>query len=357
MENERLNWKTFFSFFVVCSLFQTTCNNPPQNLQSDIATPVSVMELKKGSISKMVTTTGTAQPVFGVELNALMSGAYLLQTNPKTGRPFKLGDKVDKGQLIIRLEDKEFENSIAIDAKELNLEIALQEQNKQKALYEKGGVTLLEMRNTEVKVTNARLEVENARINLEKRNIKAPFDGIIVNLPHYTDHVKVEQGKPMAGIMNYARMYMEINLPESAIGYVKVNQPVHVTHYTLPDDTLRGVINEISPAISAETRTFKGKLLIQNEKMQLRPGMFVKADIVVDRADSALIIPKEVVISNRQRKYVYIIEKNTAIIRDIKTGLEDENNIEVIEGLNVNDNLVVKGFETLKENSKVKVQK
>jgi len=64
-----------------------------------------------------------------------------------------------------------------------------------------------------------------------------------------------------------------------------------------------------------------------------------------------------VVISNRQRKYVYIVEKNTAILRDIKTGLEDENNIEVLDGLEVNDNLVVKGFETLKENSKVRVQK
>ena len=51
------------------------------------------------------------------------------------------------------------------------------------------------------------------------------------------------------------------------------------------------------------------------------------------------------------------MDKNTAILRNIKTGMEDENNIEVLEGLRENDNLVTKGFETLKENSKVKVQK
>ena len=357
MVYDPINMTKYFSFPVICCLFAVACNNQPQGSQSDITTPVSVMELKKGSISKLINTTGTAQPIFGVELNSQMSGSYQLQMNPQTGRQFRLGDRVNRGQLIIHLEDREYENSIAIDAKELNLEIAQQEQNKQKALYEKGGVTLLEMRNTEVKVTNARLEVENARLNLEKRDIKAPFDGVIVNLPHYTDHVKVEQGKPMVGIMDYARMYMDVNLPESAIGDVKTNQPAYVTHYILPDDTLRGVISELSPAISAETRTFKGKLLIQNDKLLLRPGMFVKVDIVVDRADSAIIIPKEVVVSNRQRKYVYIVEKNTAILRDIKTGLEDENNIEVLDGLSVNDNLVVKGFETLKENSKVKVQK
>ena len=349
----------YFIFFVTCCLFTITvaCNNQPQGSQNEIATPVSVLELKKGSISKLINTTGTAQPVFGAEMNSLMSGSYHLQTNPQTGRAFKLGDRVGKGQVVIHLEDKEYENSIAFDAKELNLEIALQEQNKQKALYEKGGVTQLEMRSTEVKVTNARLEVENARLNLEKRDIKAPFDGVIVNLPHYTENVKVEQGKPMVGMMDYARMYMEINLPESAINYVKSNQTAYITHYTLPDDTLRGVISELSPAISAETRTFRGKLLIQNEKLLLRPGMFVKADIVVDRADSSVIIPKEVVVSNRQRKYVFIVEKNTAILRDIKTGLENENDIEVLDGLNVNDNLVVKGFETLKEYSKVRVQK
>ena len=183
---------TFVSF-VLLAIVTTGCNNQPQNPPSDIATPVSVTELKKGSISKLINTTGTAQPTYGVDLNSEMSGLYKLQINPKTGRPFKLGDLVSKGQLIIHLEDKEYENGIAIDAKELSLEIAEQEQSKQKALYEKGGVTLSEMRNTEVKVTNARYDLENARINLEKMNIKAPFDGVIVDLPHYTTDVRVEQ--------------------------------------------------------------------------------------------------------------------------------------------------------------------
>jgi len=343
--------------FLLFAVLFTGCNNQPQGNQNDIATPVSVTELKKGSISKLINTTGTAQPTYGVELVSEMSGAYKLQANPRTGRPFKLGDRVAKGQLIIRLEDKEYENGIAIDGKELSLEIAEQEQTKQKALYEKGGVTLSEMRNTEVKVTNARYDLDNARLNLDKMEIRAPFDGVIVNLPHYTADVKVEQGKPMVGIMDYAYMYMEMNLPESAISYVKAEQPVYITHYTLPEDTLKGVISELSPAISTETRTFKGKILIENKELMLRPGMFIKADIIVDKADSSIIIPKEVIQSNRRRKYVYIVEKNTALLRDIKTGLEDENNVEVLEGLKENDNLVTRGFETLRENSKVKVQR
>ncbi|MDR0575942.1 MAG: efflux RND transporter periplasmic adaptor subunit [Tannerella sp.] len=335
----------------------TACNNQPQSNPNDIETPVSVQELKKGSISKLINTTGTAQATYSVELNSEMSGMYKLQTNSRTGKPYKLGDTVKKGQLIIRLEDKEYENGIALESKKLTLDIADQEQTKQKALYEKGGVTLSEMRNTEVRVTNARYDLDNARLNLEKMNITAPFDGVIVSLPHYTTDGRVAQGQPMVGIMDYARMYMDINLPESTIEYIKPNQPVYITHYTMPEDTLRGVISELSPAISIETRTFKGKISIDNTGLKLRPGMFVKADVVVDKADSVIIIPKDVVLSSRNRKYVYIVEKNTAIVRNIKTGLEDEDYIQVTEGLNENDNLVVRGYETLRENSRVKALK
>jgi RND family efflux transporter MFP subunit len=347
--------KKYLHLLLVSLLF--ACNKQPHYSSDDIASPVSVVELKKGSISKLINTTGSVLPIYGTELLSPMSGNYQLQKNPATGQAFKLGDKVYKEQIIIRLEDKEYENSIALDAKILTLEIAEQEQNKQKALYEKGGVTLIEMRNNEVKVSNARLEVENARLNLEKRIIRAPFSGVIVNLPHYTPNVRIEQGKPLLGIMDYSQMYMDVNLPESAIAYVKPEQKVHITHYTLPNDTLNGNISELSPAINMETRTFKGKILIRNKELKLHPGMFVKADIIVNKSDSAIIIPKEVVVSDRQRKFVYIVEKNTAILRNIKTGLEDENNLEILEGLNENDKLIIKGFETLRENSPVKVQK
>lgn len=334
-----------------------SCGNQPQSSQSDIETPVSVQELKKGSISKLINTTGTAQATYSVELNSEMSGYYNLQTNPSTGKPYKLGDAVKKGQVIIRFEDKEYENGIALESKKLSLEIAEQEQSKQTALYEKGGVTLSEMRNTEVRVTNARYDLENANLNLEKMTVKAPFDGIIVTLPYYTPQSRVSQGSQMLGVMAYARMYMEINLPESAIAYIKSNQPVYITHYTLPEDTLRGEISELSPAISTETRTFQGKILIDNGQLKLRPGMFVKADIMVDHADSSIIIPKDVIVSRRNRKYVYVVERSTAVLREIQTGLEDETNIEVIEGLKENENLIIRGYETLRENSRVKVLK
>ena len=354
MSNNRITG--IIALCVLSFLFLTACNNQPQSGPNDIETPVSVRELKPtASINRLVNTSGTAQATFNVTLNAEMSGQYKLQNNPRTGKLFKLGDAVKKGDLIIRLEDKEYENNIRIDSRKLSLEIAEQEQVKQKELLEKGGATPSQVKNAEISATNARYELANASLNLEKMKVIAPFDGVIVDLPHYSTDAKVASNQPMVSLMNYTNLFMEINLPESAIGSVRINQPVYITHYTLPYDTLNGVISELSPAISTETRTFKGKILVNNAELKLRPGMYVKGDVVTDRSENAIVIPKTVILSQRNYRFVYVVERNVAVRRNLVIGIEDEDNVEVLEGLSENDQLIVRGFETLRENSRVKV--
>lgn len=345
------------SKLIVSVLLITGCSSNQRPNYYDIATPVSVLELTKSPITKYITTSGTALAQGEVELKSEMSGIYNLQKNPVTSRPFKLGDKVRKGTVIAVLSDAEYVNGVAIDSKKLAYELAKQEQTKQKALYEKGGVTLNDMKNSEVKVTNAKYDLENAELKLEKMQIVAPIDGVIVDLPHYTANTRIEQGKLIAALMNYEQLYMDINLPENTIGYIKMQQPAHITHYTMKQDTLKAEVTQLSPAINKETRTYKGKMEIQNQALKVRPGMFVKADIIVDRADSVIVIPKKVIQTSQNDKYVFVVEKNIAVRKVIKTGLEEEDKIEVVQGLNVNDNLIIRGFETLRDRSNVKVER
>jgi RND family efflux transporter MFP subunit len=337
-------------------LLFATCNNQPQTSANDIETPVSVRELKADkSISRLISNSGTALPLSSVDLNSEMSGLYRLQTNPRTGRPYKLGDTVLKDEVIIRFEDNEYENNIQIESKKLQLEIAEQEQVKQRELQGLGGATGGQVKNAEISASNARYALANANISLGKMNVKAPFDGVITNLPHYTADVKVATNQPMVSIMNYANLFMEVNFAESNMPYIQVTQPVHITQPTLPYDTLRGVISEISPAISSETRTFKCKILIQNAALKLRPGMFVKADVVIDRSENVITIPKTIVQTARNRKFVYVVERNVAVARSLVTGIEDDDNVEILDGLYENDQLIIRGYETLRENSRVKV--
>ena len=83
--------------------------------------------------------------------------------------------------------------------------------------------------------------------------------------------------------------------------------------------------------------------------------MFVKADIEVARRDSAIVISKDIIVSGNRGKAVYIVEKGASRERIITTGLENETSVEVIEGLKKNERVVTKGFETLRNNSKVKI--
>ena len=333
------------------------CNNRQQSETTDLAIPVSVEDVRKQPIEKYINTTGTAKAVQEVTLNSEMAGNYRLLNNPSTGRPFKLGDKVRAGQVLIRFEDPEYVNNIAMDSKKLNLEISAQEYEKQKSLYEKGGVTLRELRNSEVSATNARYDFENAQVRLSKMNIVAPFAGVIVDLPYFTQGTRITSGQAMVTIMNYDKMFLDINLPEKTISEIQNGQQVIITNYTIAEDTLKGVVSELSPAVSTETRTFKGKLLIENPELKLRPGMFVKADIVVARRDSAIVIPKNLILSSGRGKMVFVVDQSTARERRIQLGIENQDFAEVVSGLKENDRLVVKGFETLRNDSKVKVIK
>lgn len=351
--------KSFHQFIALLALAGaiTACNNQQANTTTELAVPVSVTDIKPSSIEKVINTTGTLNATKKTVLNTEMTGKYKLNINPRTRRPYALGDVVENGQVIADLEDAEYVNGIGFESKKLNLEITEQNMKKQESLYEKGGVTQLDYRNSEVNYTNAKDAFERANLQLAKLNVRAPFKGVITDLPAITNGTQVATGTSVASLMDYSRMTVEVNLPEKYISDVQIDQLVRIMNYTLPNDTLPGTVKELSPAISTETRTFKGIIEVANPELKLRPGMFAKADIVLARKDSVIVIPKEIIISNQRGKSVFIVDNGTAVEKRITLGYENQNEAEITSGLKMNDRLVIKGFETLKNRSKVKIVK
>jgi membrane fusion protein, multidrug efflux system len=333
------------------------CRNKDQNLNADVEIPVSVEEIMLKPINEYVNTTGTVFPKGDIELKSKITASYFLEKNPRTGRLWELGDKVQTGDLIVRLEDREYVNSVKLETNELNLELTESELKKQESLYEKGGVTLKELKTASINYENAKTNVESARLQLDKTRIKAPISGVIVDLPHYTQGTQVETGSSIIKIMDYQVMYMDVQLPEKYINIIKPGQPANMTNYTIPGDTIKGMITQISPAINADTRTFKGTISIDNSKSLLRPGMFVNADIVTSHRDSVIVIPKSVILSRQRGKTVFVIDRGVATERIIETGLENIRDVEVVRGLSKNEQIVTNGFETLSNKSKVKIIK
>lgn len=334
-----------------------SCDDESKDLNKDISVPVSVTEIVPGSLEEYISTTGTVIPVKEVNLKSEISGKYRLLNNPSTQKPYMLGDYVKEGTAIIQLEDAEYENNIKINSLELHLEISKQIFDKQQSLYKKGGVTLSELKNSEIEYINSKYSYEDALIKLRKMKIVAPFSGIIVELPYFTSATKIDAGSTMLKLMDYSNLLMELNLAVKNIDIVDVGQKVRIMNYSIVDDTLTGNISQLSPSIDPQSRSFRAIVTIDNSMLLLRPGMFAKGEIIVASKDSIIVIPKNIILSKQRGNTVFVIDKGLAQERIIAFGLENPEYVEIISGLEPKEKLVTKGFETLRNRSKVKVLK
>ncbi|MCF8381763.1 MAG: efflux RND transporter periplasmic adaptor subunit [Bacteroidales bacterium] len=349
------NRKLIITILIATFFVAYSCKQPDLGVSATIEVPVGVIEVSTSSLEEFINTTATVYPIKEVSLSSEMAGKYNLQINPDTRKPYALGDKVSSGEVIIKLEDEEYSNGLRIKSKEVDLEISAQEYEKQKSLYEKGGATLRELKNAEIGLINSQYDAESSRINLAKMTVSSPFAGVISELPYYTNGTKVNVNTLLVKLIDYSSLYLETNLPEKYFVNVEKGLKVYITSYTHTKDTLIGKITQISPAIDPEARTFKCFVNVENKNQSILPGMFVKADLVINSSENTIVIPKDIIVSKGRDKFVFVVEKGVADMRLITTGLESERKIEVLSGLEEGESLVIRGYETLRENSRVKV--
>jgi len=256
----------FIFFIISISLLGLSgCQQERMTAQSDTTIPVRVTQVEKSSIQEFVTTTGTVYATKETILKTEQAGRYTIRRNPRTGKPFVMGDAVAANTLLFSLDNPEYVNQIAMDSKKLSLESAEREFSKQQSIYEKGGITLSEVKNAEKALIDARYSLD----------------------------------------------------PTS--------------------------------------RMFKIKIEASNPDFLLKSGMFVRADIIVQEKADVIVIPKDIILERRGRKTVYIVQRGIALERRLELGIETRDTVEVTEGLNPDDSLIIEGFETLRNRSRVKV--
>jgi membrane fusion protein (multidrug efflux system) len=348
---------TLFLFPLLLLMTFNGCREERVDMPSESTIPVRVTALELKPIKEYVTATGTVFAAKEMMLNLEQAGYYQLQTNPRTGRPFAMGDSVKNGEKLVVLTNSEYVNSIAIDSKKLNFESSERELTKQKAIYDKGGITLSELTSAEHTLIDARYTYENAKLALAKLEIKAPFSGTIVDLVHFTQNQWLASATHVVTVMDYSTLFSDVTLPGKEMARVSRNQKATVTNFSSSVNRLEARIDQISPALDAESRMFKLRLKIPNPDYAFKPGMFIKADIIVNEKESTLVIPKDIILERRGRKTVFVVERGFAVERRLQTGMENPNEIEVIEGLQENESLVIEGFETLRSRSRVNVLK
>ncbi|MBM3295262.1 MAG: efflux RND transporter periplasmic adaptor subunit [Candidatus Aminicenantes bacterium] len=347
--------KAFPLVLAAAVLLLPGCREERLSVDTESTIPVKAEELKAKGIQEFVTATGTAFAVRDVPLKTEQAGRYRLCQNPRTGRPFRMRDAVRKGEILVALENPEFANQTAIESRKLQKESAEREFTKQRSVHEKGGITLKELTDAEKAFLDANYAYENAALALKKLEVRAPFDGILVDLPHISEGRWVETNTLVAEVMDYARLYADLTLPGKDMDRLAQGQRVVVSDYGQPGISLSGVLTQFSPALDPESRMFKFRIEIPNPGLRLKPGSFIKAEIVVREKAGAFVLPKSVILDRRGAKTVFVVERGIALERRIQTGIENVDEVEVADGLKAGERVVVEGFETLRDRTRVKI--
>lgn len=136
---------------------------------------------------------------------------------------------------------------------------------------------------------------------------------------------------------------------------VRTEGAIRITPDALPGKAFDGRIYAIDPQIDPAVRSIAVRALLSNAGRVLRPGMFVRISLIIDRAQKALVVPEEAIVRRGNQQFVFRILKGSAILTPVKLGLRETGRVEVVEGLSVGDTLVTAGHAKLREGSRVDV--
>jgi len=266
--------------------------------KKDVTFKTQVIE--EGTISKSVSATGYLQPADKVEVGTQVSGIVeklYVTYNSKVKKGQVLAE-LDKSTLLERLSQAKSQKSSA----ESTLNLATQNYNRTKALFEAGAATQQafdEATNTYIQaqntLTNANTNVREAQVNLGYAVITSPIDGVILNK-------QVEQGQTVAASFStptlfviakdLKSMHVEANIDEADIGQVKVGQKVEFTVDSYMGETFYGQVQEIrlEPNVTSNVVTYTVIVKAENPEEKLYPGMTASVTIMTS-AQTGLLVP------------------------------------------------------------------
>ncbi|MBN2049369.1 MAG: efflux RND transporter periplasmic adaptor subunit [Spirochaetales bacterium] len=300
-------------------------------------------------------------------------------------------------QAVGGVRDEELRNTEALVAQaEKDVELARTNLDRIRRLYESGAATRQEYESAENRIQNAEVQLENAKrsltmmrqgaldteldmarsnmaamraqyelakIQYENARVSAPVSGIVADVMIDAGNM-VGSGTPVAAIIVDDPIYVEIQVPEKYYGRIRPNLEditVRVSPIAYPDhQPFPGTITSISPVIDPQTRTFSLEAAVENQGMVLRPGMYVNVEVVISSRADGILLPVGAVVSRKGGDMVFlVVEGNSqhAEMRPVVKGLEARGMVEIKEGINPEDLIIVEGNAFLEDGQAVRVVK
>jgi membrane fusion protein (multidrug efflux system) len=260
------------------------------------------------------------------------------------------GDEVEEGQILARLDGERLRLQM-LEAK-ANLEKTKKSYERYIQLHERGLVSASTFEGLKFDMDALNASYELKRLNYNYTKIRAPIDGVVSSRDiKLGQHVMA--GAPAFKITNIEILVAYLNIPQTELSKISAGDTAKVRVDAMPELEFDAKIDRISPTIDPRNGTFRATASIDNSSGDLAPGMFGRFEIAYEKHSDALLIPADALIEEDSETVVYIVNEGSASRRAIETGIRSNGMVEVLDGLDVNDKVVVTGQGGLRDGANV----
>lgn len=265
------------------------------------AESVSAVVVREEKWPNTLSTIGTITAVQGVILTPEISGTICEIA-------FESGAVAAKGDLLLRMDTSVEEAQLR--AIEAQTELARINLVRIKVLRVDNMVSQSDLDTAEATLKQTQASADAIRATIEKKTLRAPFAGQLgirlVNLGQYLD-----TGKPVVSLQSLAPVYADFSLPQQELARLKAGLRVRLSTDAYPGRQFEGALSAINAQIDAGTRGVELRATFENADHALRPGMYVRVEIVFPEEQTVLVIPATSVLSAPFGDSVYVIEPKT----------------------------------------------
>jgi RND family efflux transporter MFP subunit len=354
---------------LLSSLSFSACDRkepPPQ----EVVRPVPAMRVGEigGELGRSF--PGRAQAYQEINLSFRIGG-------PLTQFPVKVGDAVKKGQVLARIDPRDFDVGLRQAQGQLEetrasvLRAESDYERQQRIFKEDPGATsesaidrAREQRDrARANITSLQAAVDSARDQLEDTYLRAPFGGTVV-ATYAENYEQVRPKQPVVRVVDTSRIKMVVNIPENLISVAKRVRDLTVIFDSFPDEKVAAQILEVSPEASQLTRTYPMTLVMNQPKTaKILPGMAGRAEArSLERAGndgSQIIIPMGAAFSSGEggKSYVWVINDQTKIVtrREVTLGTVTNAGTVVRAGLQRGEWVATAGAHSLRDGQRVRI--
>jgi len=264
---------------------------------------------------------------------------------------FKEGQPVERGQVLIRLDDSV--SRAEFDQARANLALAQTHYRRAVELQGRGFVSqqARDEAGSNLKVQQAATALAQAR--LDKMTIRAPFAGI-VGLRSVSVGDYVDQGQDLAPLEAIDPLKVDFRVPEMYFNKIQVGQRLTIRLDALPGTERQGQVYAVSPLVDAGGRSILLRATVPNPDSRLRPGMFARVQLMFG-ADDVLVVPEAALAPSGQAQYVFTVRDGHAYRTEVTLGERRDGQVEILTGVAAGEQVVVAGFQRLTDGAPIQV--